>query len=55
MIKDLLLKKEKTTYRIFTDSKGKFEIYLQYGILNLTIIDSESNETKFTKIYKAEK
>lgn len=52
MIKDLLLKNESSTYRIFTESEGKFEILVQHGKLNISIYDSDKGEKIFSKIYE---
>jgi hypothetical protein len=38
-------------YRIFTSNIAQYQIYVQYGSINLTIVESISEKVVMTKIY----
>ena len=52
MLKDLLLKNKVSLYRVFVESSGKFEIFLQYGKLKITIRDSDEDKVIYNKTFE---
>ena len=58
MIKDLLKKEETVTYRVFTESSSQFEVYVQYGKIQITIVESDKTEkssVSYNKTFEATK
>ncbi len=42
-------------YRIFTSNIAKYQINVQYGQINLTIVESVSKKQVLTKVYNQTK
>jgi hypothetical protein len=55
LIKDEIKLNEIMKYRIFTSNIAKYQINVQYGQINLTIVESISKKQVFTKIYNQTK
>lgn len=54
-IKDLLQKDETVTYRVFTESSSQFEVYVQYGKVQITIVEADKDVVSFNKTFVATK
>lgn len=44
-----------TKFRIFTSNIAQFRLYVQYGMINVTIKESVSGKVVYTKIYNETK
>jgi hypothetical protein len=47
--------KEQTKFRIFTSNIFMYKLYVQYGKINVTIVESVTGKVMLSKIYEETK
>ncbi len=55
LIKDEVKEKEVMKFRIFTSNIAQYKLYVQYGEINVTIMESITNKVVITKVYNETK